>query len=491
MNIEVCSKGHCYDNERYSTCPICDCERLNSISDNVNEEDGSSASDYFSAPLYRSSGFDSNKKNEPPYIFISYSHNDAKEVLEVISFLKTNHFNVWYDEGIKSGSEWADEIARRIKHSKQFICFMSENSVLSKSVKDEIHIAWKYNINTIVIYLEKVELDGGLELQLDRKQAILKYSLTEEEFRKKLSLSIAQDVLNIKKDNIIDDVRLSDKYQIINTLSDGGTSTVYLAKNKNTGVDFVLKCSKYDNTIAGNIIRKSFENEKKVLSQNISPFIPALYDYFYDSQNIYIAESFIEGTPISELRYLSVCEKIKLFIKAAGIINELHKNGFVHCDIKPEHILVNRHGCFIIDLGTVKDLNSKEHDDYQMGTAAYAAPEQFTLYKENLDAFNCYSGDTVAFYNPVGSVDVRTDIYAFGRTMIKTFSDVGKLNEDTEENVTTVLFASATKTLGKFGTNPLLQAIIEKMVREKKEDRYQNMDEVICVLEDYLKIYNS
>jgi hypothetical protein len=64
----------------------------------------------------------------------------------------------------------------------------------------------------------------------------------------------------------------------------------------------------------------------------------------------------------------------------------------------------------------------------------------------------------------VKRVDERTDIYAFGRAMIKILSNDVSFDRDEQSfPLTTGLFADVTKTIGDFSDNPLLQAIIEKM----------------------------
>lgn len=270
MNLTRCSKGHFYDSDRVGKCPYCGTHETNNSEivypiypPQPSPPPEPRPSAIMGRDYIQPFNTTDNHTDEAPYVFISYAHADSEEVVDTVQYLKSNHFNVWYDEGIKSGREWADEISRKIKHCKQFICFISRHSINSESVKDEIHIAWKYNINTIVVYLEKIELDGGLEMKLDRKQAILKYTMSEQEFRQKLCSSISQEVVQIKNDKAPDDIRLNDRYEIIRMLSKGGTATTYLARNKMTGVNVVLKHGSYDKTVSGQRIKSSFEREKK------------------------------------------------------------------------------------------------------------------------------------------------------------------------------------------------------------------------------------
>lgn len=73
-----------------------------------------------------------------PYIFVSYSRKDEEEVQEILHILRKNHIRFWYDMGLKSGAEWAEELGEKIDKCEQFMVLLSPNSVESKYVKKEI-----------------------------------------------------------------------------------------------------------------------------------------------------------------------------------------------------------------------------------------------------------------------------------------------------------------------------------------------------------------
>ena len=68
-----------------------------------------------------------NCNKEMPYVFVSYSHQDSKEVHEIIKELYSAGYNVWFDEGIDPGTEWDEFIASSVKESSFFIAFLSKN----------------------------------------------------------------------------------------------------------------------------------------------------------------------------------------------------------------------------------------------------------------------------------------------------------------------------------------------------------------------------
>ena len=46
-----------------------------------------------------------------PYIFVSYAHKDSEAVYRTIEKLTSLGYRIWYDEGIKPGVEWPENIA--------------------------------------------------------------------------------------------------------------------------------------------------------------------------------------------------------------------------------------------------------------------------------------------------------------------------------------------------------------------------------------------
>lgn len=121
-------------------------------------------------------------RGDDPFIFISYAHANASEVFSLIKQFYDQGYHVWYDEGIAPGNEWTDEIADALERASLFLVFISPESQQSPNVRDEINFALNDNKPFVAIYLSETQLSGGLKLRMGMKQAILKYSMTDEEF---------------------------------------------------------------------------------------------------------------------------------------------------------------------------------------------------------------------------------------------------------------------------------------------------------------------
>lgn len=107
-----------------------------------------------------------------PYIFISYSHKDSAKVVDIINRLRGAGYNVWYDEGIDPGTEWDENIARHVQECSYFIAFVSNGYIGSKNCKDELNYSRDLDKDQLLVYLEDVELPGGMAMRMNRIQAI-------------------------------------------------------------------------------------------------------------------------------------------------------------------------------------------------------------------------------------------------------------------------------------------------------------------------------
>ena len=131
-----------------------------------------------------------------PYIFVSYSRKDMDSVQSVLRILKINHFRFWYDKGLKSGLEWAEELGEKIDQCDQFLVLISPNSIESKYVRKEVGMAMEKEKNILVLYLEETVLSSGLQLLLGNIQAIHKsFFYNESDFEKVLCESLSNNTL--------------------------------------------------------------------------------------------------------------------------------------------------------------------------------------------------------------------------------------------------------------------------------------------------------
>ena len=124
-----------------------------------------------------------------PYLFVSYSHSDSL-ALQDIELLKSKGVSVWFDEGLKAGGNWRDQLADTIDDSAGLLFFASESSLASTYCKEEIDYALRRDKPVLTIYSEAVELSPGLNMALGSRQAILRHGASREEYSRQLILAV-------------------------------------------------------------------------------------------------------------------------------------------------------------------------------------------------------------------------------------------------------------------------------------------------------------
>ncbi len=408
-----------------------------------------------------------------PYIFVSYSHKDI-QATALMQEMAANGYRFWYDEGIKSGRSWSEEISRRLKGSCQFLVFLSKNAVASENVKDEIHIAKKYKIDLQVVYLEQTQLDDGLELMLDRTQGILLYKFGDEGLRiRKLIQSLSPKAMETgrQQDNAARDAFLG-HYHITGTIPTGMAMTELLvAVQKSTGTRVFIKHFSIAQSRYGDLVRKGAADELNVLkhlNKDNCPFVPTLIDCYEDSDDVYIVEKHLgENTLDKAIEAFDRTDAaalqqrcVAITINIAKALRYLHWGSLpvVHRDIKPSNIFLAAYNhVYIIDFGIcLPYMNVKGKDVFALGTMGYAAPEQHKY----------------AFVP-----DPRADIHALGATLLYMLTG----NDPREFQF------NPRKPLRRWDArlDPRLEEVILKMTAKEPQDRYADVDEVIVALENY------
>jgi len=132
-----------------------------------------------------------------PYIFVSYAHANKDKVYPIIKQLHEMGYRLWYDEGIKPGKEWGDEVQRHLENATLMLLFLSPVAVERKNVRSETQFAWSKDIPILCVDLvETKELKYGLALWLSLTQRVLFYSYTDEEqFYEKLQKGLPKKTM--------------------------------------------------------------------------------------------------------------------------------------------------------------------------------------------------------------------------------------------------------------------------------------------------------
>jgi serine/threonine protein kinase len=284
-------------------------------------------------------------------------------------------------------------------------------------------------------------------------------------------------------------------YELVRKLGQGGMGSVFLARqlslDRNVALKVLLDRYADDPQFVARFIREAY-----AAAQLTHHNVVQIHDIGAQQRTHFFSMQCVEGSTLA-----SIVERqgpvdpeaaVNYVLQAARGLRFAHELGLIHRDVKPENLMLNRHGIVkVADLGLVKTADSPkraaagvatgptgdqhwyEDDQTQvnisMGTPAYMPPEQAT------DAHN---------------VDLRADIYSLGATLYMLLvghppftgsSTLDVINRHQKEKVKPP--HEIVPTVPQY-----LSQVALKMLAKRPADRYQNMDQVIKALEEFMGV---
>ena len=275
------------------------------------------------------------------------------------------------------------------------------------------------------------------------------------------------------------------RYKILKMIAEGGFGKIFLAKDLVLGREVVIKSLKTEHLAKPESIAK-FISEAKLSAQLDHPAIVPLFSLDTDTvDGLHLAMQLINGITLKE--FLNRCRekdqtektnsrryertlqvRLESFLKVCDAIEYAHSRGIIHCDLKPENIMLGKNGeVYVMDWGIACPNGTDRKGDLE-GTPAYMAPESF----EN------------------GIANPQTDVFALGMilneivTLRKPVSGDGA--KEIVEKIRAGKFEPSTPVNPRLRIQPALRAIIEKARAVDPKVRYQSARELAADIRRYL-----
>ena len=176
---------------------------------------------------------------------------------------------------------------------------------------------------------------------------------------------------------------INKRYQILNTIANGGMSVVYRAKDLVLERHVALKVLK-KGLSDNQIFRNRFRAEAKASAKLTHPNIVTAYDFGLDSKRLFIVMELVSGSHLKDLIVNKIISSIYdgflLLKQASSGLAYAHQQGIIHCDIKPQNMLVSKKGTLkITDFGisrALETISRNEKHSEVWGSPFYISPEQ-------------------------------------------------------------------------------------------------------------------
>ena len=257
---------------------------------------------------------------------------------------------------------------------------------------------------------------------------------------------------------------LINKYKIEDVVGRGGMGIVYKAEDTKLKRHVALKFLPPELT-QDEEARERFVLEARSAAALSHPNICTIHEINEEEGRSFISMEYVKGQSLKERINqgpLKTEEALKIAIQVAEGLEEAHKKGIVHRDIKSANIMITEKGqAKVMDFGLakVKGGTLLTREGTTLGTVAYMSPEQAR-------------GE---------EVDQRTDIWSLGVVMYEMLSGDFPFKGDREASILYSVVHEEPKPIKEIKSDlpPEIQQIIGRALKKKPESRYASAEEML------------
>jgi serine/threonine protein kinase len=267
---------------------------------------------------------------------------------------------------------------------------------------------------------------------------------------------------------------LNNRYKLMESIGHGGMAHVYSAIDLMLDRPVAVKVLK-ETLSADPVFRDRFHQEAKAAANLSHPNIVTVHDFGLDQGRLFIVMEHIPGvdlkTMIIKKGRLPLDEAIPLIIQACSGIGYAHRAGLVHCDIKPQYMLVTPDKRLkVTDFGIARALASispDERNEEIWGSPQYFSPEQA-------------SG---------AAPQPASDVYSLGVVMYELLTGQLPFFAESAEGYAAMHLRTIPVNPSMLNSEipPELDAIIMKVLSKEPVRRYRTADQLGRVLQSYFR----
>lgn len=169
-------------------------------------------------------------------------------------------------------------------------------------------------------------------------------------------------------------------FHVIKTIGRGAFGEVQLVRRKSTGKVYAMKLlNKFE------MLKRSdsafYWEERFIMAHAKSEWIVKLHFAFQDHKSLYMVMDFMPGGDfVNFIGNYDIPEDWACFYIAEVVlaVDSIHQMGFVHRDVKPDNLLLDRHGHLkLADFGSCMEMDADGliRSDNAVGTPDYISPE--------------------------------------------------------------------------------------------------------------------
>ena len=262
---------------------------------------------------------------------------------------------------------------------------------------------------------------------------------------------------------------IAGRYQIVQTLGEGGMGAVYKARD--LGLDRMVALKVIRPELAKNPAIIDRFKQELLLSQRVTHRnVIRIYDLGEGDGVKFITMEFIEGHDLRSLIFertkFPPAESVAVMEQVCLALDAAHSVGVIHRDLKPQNIMLDASGrVLVMDFGLARTLEGEgmTQTGALVGTMEYMSPEQ-ALAKELDQRSDLFSAGLIFYELLTGQMPFRAD------------SALASLIRRTQERAIPISELDATLPAN-------LNTIVSKCLEREPANRYQTAKELMSDLQ--------
>ncbi len=264
---------------------------------------------------------------------------------------------------------------------------------------------------------------------------------------------------------------LNNRYRLVELVGSGGMAVVY------KGIDTLLH-----RPVAIKILREAyagdstflarFQQEARSAARLDHPNVVTVYDVGQDGDWHYTVMEYVEGEDLKTLirrkGQLSVDEAVRIAAQVAAGVGHAHKAGIIHCDVKPQNVLITPEGVAkVADFGIARALSESglTDSDVVWGSPLYFSPEQ------------------AAGERP----SPASDVYSIGVVLYEMLAGVPPFQAEKPTALALMHIREEPSPLSVYNPQvpPQLEWVVRKVLAKEPSARYRTAGQLALVLQEY------
>lgn len=270
-------------------------------------------------------------------------------------------------------------------------------------------------------------------------------------------------------------------YEIVLAIGAGGMGEVYRARDRRLERTVAIKVLA-PNLSSNPEYRQRFEREARTVAALSHPHICPVYDIGAHNGRDYLVMEYLDGESLASRIAkgpIPIEEALRYAIQIADALDQAHRHGVVHRDLKPGNIMLAKSGAKLLDFGLAKTFE-------QSGSASNTVSEAPTA-TTPLTGMGFIAG-TLQYMAPEqlegADASPRTDLYAFGLVLYEMIAGKRAFEARSQAAVITSIMAGSAPPLQALNGTvpPALDHLVTTCIAKDPESRWQNASDVLLQL---------